>query len=84
MNNEIISANIVSREEIVVCGTNIIEDILKEYRINPKFNTGLIPLNKQEQEDEAFKILEIKDIDKILFINKSITFFIYFFITLFF
>ena len=67
LNKQLTIENIETFADTAVIETiQLIEDILKEYRVNPKFNTGLIPLNKQEQEDEAFKILEIKDINKIL------------------
>ena len=42
------------------------EEVLKEYRENPKVYPNQIPLDKQKQEDEAFKILDLPNISEIL------------------
>ncbi|MDD5192546.1 MAG: carboxylating nicotinate-nucleotide diphosphorylase [Candidatus Nanoarchaeia archaeon] len=56
-NNEVISANIVSREEIIVCGTNLIAEILREYDPSLKVK---IYAEDGERVDKGEKIATIE------------------------
>src|SRR5688572_30346275 len=45
---------------------SLADDVLEEYRSNPSVHPNQIPLNKQEQENEAFAKLDLPDIQEIL------------------
>ena len=42
------------------------DDVLAEYRNNPEFNVSVMPLNIQAQENEAFAVLGLENINEIL------------------
>ena len=53
-------------DEALIETVKLDAEILKEYGRNPNFHASPSTLNTQEQENEAFKILELPDIQEIL------------------